>query len=76
LPGLLRSDRKDREVVYSDESGVGSIEKEPVIVAAIMVNMDSQRRGIDDELFGIICTTPRKIARKKLGLCQLIATLE
>ncbi|HEY1851919.1 MAG TPA: hypothetical protein VGG60_12905, partial [Candidatus Binataceae bacterium] len=38
-------------VVYSDESGTGSIEEEPItVVAAIVINLDTQWEGVEADL--------------------------
>jgi hypothetical protein len=41
-------------VVYSDETGTGSIEEEPLtVVTALMINMDSQWADVSNDIVGI-----------------------
>lgn len=47
------------KVVYSDESGIGSIEEEPVtVVTALMFNLDSQWEPVERDLVEIQSSTP------------------
>lgn len=49
------------KVVYSDESGLGSIEEEPVtVVTALMFNLDSQWEPVEHDLFWLQNDTPNK----------------
>jgi hypothetical protein len=54
-------------VVYSDESGVGGIEKEPItVVTAIVINMDRNWNEIEDELHTIrLSTLPQLLENKR-----------
>ena len=52
------------KVVYSDESGLGSIEEEPLtVVTALMFNLDSQWGPVERELVGIQSTTPSSLLK-------------
>jgi hypothetical protein len=49
-------------VVYSDESGVGNIKKEPVtVVTAIVLNVDDQWDSVAEALFRILSDTPPEL---------------
>src|SRR5271156_1808141 len=49
------------KVVYSYESGLGSIEEEPVtVVTALMFNLDSQWEPVEHDLFWLQNNTPNK----------------
>lgn len=54
-------------VVYSDESGCGSIKKEPLtVVTAIVLNLDRQWRNVETELALAKMGTPRNLLDDKL----------
>ncbi len=49
-------------VVYSDESGVGNIDKEPItVVTAIVVNMDRDWESVENDLRRVISSTPKSL---------------
>jgi hypothetical protein len=53
-------------VVYSDESGVGSIKKEPLtVVTAVVINMDDQWESVEATLRVAEMGTPRTLLHKK-----------
>ncbi|MGD0672714.1 MAG: DUF3800 domain-containing protein [Candidatus Binatus sp.] len=53
-------------VVYSDESGVGSIKTEPLtVVTAIVLNVDKQWEPVQDALYLAEMDTPRKLLYKR-----------
>jgi hypothetical protein len=66
-------------VVYSDESGVGSIKDEPFsLVTAIMVNMDSQWHPINDAIDGILrgVMSPERAARYEIKGKRLFSEVQ
>jgi uncharacterized protein DUF3800 len=56
-------------VVYSDESGVGNIDKEPItVVAAIVINMDRDWDSIEKDLRAITEESPNALLEKNRSL--------
>lgn len=56
LLGIFRDGAKVTlvRVIYSDETGTGSVDKEPLtVVAAVMINLDSQWAGVESDLIAI-----------------------
>lgn len=49
-------------VAYSDESGVGSLKKEPItVVTAVMMNIDTQWDGVSSDLSLSLTATPKRL---------------
>ncbi len=53
-------------VAYSDESGVGSIKKEPItVVTAVVMNVDTQWEGVESDLWKARFGTPKGLLEKR-----------
>ncbi len=74
VPGSM--DEVAMQVVYSDESGIGSEIKEPLtVVTAFIINMDKDWVAVEQKLFPIIKRNYRQFGHKELKGAALLRQL-
>jgi Protein of unknown function (DUF3800) len=65
------------QVVYSDESGVGSEAKEPLtVVTAFVINMDKEWVAVQNKLFPIIRSNFKRFGHKELKGAALLRQIK